>query len=363
MAKILVIEDEETIRANILDLLEAEGFEALGAANGRIGVELATQQIPDLILCDLVMPELDGHGVLKKLRTSLKTATIPFIFLTAKADRPALRQGMELGADDYLIKPCSLDELLKAITTRLAKKSALHQQYQKTMDDLRSSIAYSPPHELRTPLNGIMGFSELLITNLDVLEKTDIQDIAENIFLSSKRLNRLIQKFLIYTDLELSSTNPERIQTFQAYSTPSVEPILLEEVFREIQYYKREQDLQIDLQDSSVRMSENWLRTLIKEVIVNACKFSVTGTQICVASCLEANFFKITVGDQGRGMTPEQIAQIGAYQQFDRQVYEQQGIGLGLHIAKRLAELHGGSLIIDSIPGQQTTICIRLPIE
>ncbi|MEI2582557.1 EAL domain-containing response regulator [Scytonema sp. PRP1] len=125
MTKILVIEDEKSVRENILDLLEAENFDTIAAANGRIGLELAASEVPDLILCDLMMPEIDGYGVLIALREESVTANIPFIFLTARAARADFRQGMELGADDYLTKPFTRDELLSAIASRLIKQANL----------------------------------------------------------------------------------------------------------------------------------------------------------------------------------------------------------------------------------------------
>ncbi len=105
MKKILVIEDEEFVRENIVELLDAEGFEVIGAEDGRMGLNLAKAMVPDLILCDVMMPELDGYGVLTALRQDSILAAVPFIFLTAKAAKADLRQGMELGADDYLTTP------------------------------------------------------------------------------------------------------------------------------------------------------------------------------------------------------------------------------------------------------------------
>ncbi|PHM05815.1 EAL domain-containing response regulator [Nostoc sp. 'Peltigera malacea cyanobiont' DB3992] len=125
MPKILIIEDEEAVRENILDLLEAENFETLAAANGRIGVDLAISEVPDLILCDLMMPEIDGYGVLTALHQDASTATIPFIFLTAKSAKSDFRQGMDMGADDYITKPFTRAELLSAITNRLEKYATL----------------------------------------------------------------------------------------------------------------------------------------------------------------------------------------------------------------------------------------------
>ena len=123
MTKILVIEDEELVRNNILDLLEAENFETLAAADGKIGLELAISQTPDLILCDLMMPNIDGYEVLKRLHLQAATATIPFIFLTAITAKADLRKGMDLGADDYLTKPFTRSELLNAIMSRLQKRT------------------------------------------------------------------------------------------------------------------------------------------------------------------------------------------------------------------------------------------------
>jgi EAL domain-containing protein (putative c-di-GMP-specific phosphodiesterase class I)/CheY-like chemotaxis protein len=125
MTKILVIEDEESVRENLLDLLEAEKFETLTAENGLIGINLALSFMPDLILCDMMMPEIDGLGVLTAVRQDPTTATIPFIFLTAKSAPADFRQGMDMGADDYLTKPFTRTELLRAIMNRLERQATL----------------------------------------------------------------------------------------------------------------------------------------------------------------------------------------------------------------------------------------------
>jgi len=129
MAKVLVIENEAESRDIFLDTLEAEGFEAIAAENGRVGVLKAQEHLPDLVICDIVMPELDGYGVLTTLRQNPVTATIPFIFLSAKATKAEIRQGMDLGADDYLTKPSTIEELLGAIAARLEKQAALKECY------------------------------------------------------------------------------------------------------------------------------------------------------------------------------------------------------------------------------------------
>ena len=142
MKTILVIEDEEFVRENILELLDAEGFEAFGAENGKIGFELAKVKVPDLILCDVMMPGLDGYGVLTALRQDSVLASIPFIFLTAKASKSDLRQGMELGADDYLTKPFTRAELLGAIGTRLKKQAAVEDRYYAELQQTKAKLNY-----------------------------------------------------------------------------------------------------------------------------------------------------------------------------------------------------------------------------
>jgi DNA-binding NarL/FixJ family response regulator len=121
MKKILVIEDEPEMRRNITQLLRYHEYEPLAAANGREGVEVARREMPDLILCDVMMPELDGYGVLQALHGDARLARTPFIFLTAKGEKNDLRSGMNLGADDYLTKPVAHADLLRAIETRLRR--------------------------------------------------------------------------------------------------------------------------------------------------------------------------------------------------------------------------------------------------
>jgi DNA-binding NarL/FixJ family response regulator len=121
MKKILVIEDEPDMRRNLATVLRLEKYQPITAENGRVGVELVKKEKPDLILCDVMMPELDGYGVLQALRENADTALIPFIFLTAKGQKEDLRSGMNLGADDYLTKPVPKAELLKAIEARLLR--------------------------------------------------------------------------------------------------------------------------------------------------------------------------------------------------------------------------------------------------
>lgn len=139
--KVLIIEDNNDIRENVVEILELAGYTVFAASNGKAGVDLASKNIPDIILCDIMMPELDGYGVLYMLSKSPQLAAIPFIFLTAKAERTDLRKGMEMGADDYLTKPFDDMDLLNAIEGRLKKKEIQEKFYSKTLDKLNALIS------------------------------------------------------------------------------------------------------------------------------------------------------------------------------------------------------------------------------
>ncbi len=362
MTRILIIEDEQTVRENLLELLEAEGFEAIGAENGAIGARLALSYLPDLIISDVMMPELDGFGVLELLRQNPLTDTVPFIFLTAKVDPTDLRRGMSLGADDYLTKPIRAKDLLQAIATRLEKQAAIERQQAQKLDELRGSITLSLPHELRTPLNGILGFAELLIADYEGIEPAERLEMLEGIRTSGKRLYRLIQNFLLYAELELISTDSGRLKSLRSEQTQYVKTLIADQAMQQASLANREADLHLKLVEAGVQISANRLNKVVEELVENAFKFSSPGTPVTITNRVEDDTLILSISDNGRGMSAEQITRLGAYQQFERKLYEQQGSGLGLMIAKRLSELHTGTLTIESIPEQQTTVLVTLPI-
>lgn len=363
MKKILAIEDEEAVRANIVRFLKLEDFDAIGADNGVQGLQLAKELIPDLIICDLMMPEMDGYTVLENLRQDRLTATIPVIFLTAKSAKEDFRQGMELGASDYLTKPFTRQELLKAINTQLAKQEAIEQKTEEKLDNLRHSITLSLPHELRTPLNGILGSAELLMLSADSMSVAEVSEMAELIHLSAQRLQDLIQKFLLYAEIEITSKDPKKIEMLRNNYTDFPVTSITELAKQKAKKAGREADLFLNLKAATVNISDSSLNTIVEEIIDNAFKYSSEGTSVRVINTLESNKFIIEITDRGRGMTVEQIDNLGAYMQFDRQLHAQEGSGLGLTIAKRLTELHGGTLEVNSIVDRGTTVRIELPMN
>lgn len=364
MTKILVIEDDNDLRNIICEMLGAENFSVIEAEDGDIGVQLAKEELPDLVICDIMLPTIDGYGVLYHLREVPSLQTVPFIFLSAKAAKADTRLGMELGADDYLTKPFTRDELLGTVTTRLAKQVALARESQKKLDDLRENITYSLPQDLRTPLNLILSHSQLLLDNYYNVDPQEALKRLKEINSSGKRLYRLVQNFLLYGELTRVQRDPQQARNFQNTTETSLPQQVIEEVaLQEADRANRLGDLHLELQEIVLSIPQTVIKKLAEELIDNAFKFSTPGTPVQISTLFQNNTFQLFVIDRGRGMSAEQIANLGAYMQFDRKSSSQQGSGLGLAIAKLLTELHGGEFKIESIPGQQTIVHAILPVN
>ena len=362
MKRILVIDDEEWLREMIQLALRQKGYEVVEAENGVVGIEKARQTQPDLVLCDVNMEKMDGYLTLSSLRGEPTTAAIPFILMTGLADNAGMRHGMELGADDYLPKPFTIEALYAAVDTRLKKAAALRQDAEKKLSDLRGNISMMLPHELRTPLNGILAYGEILATDAATLKPEEISEMGQTIHESGKRLERLVENFLIYSQIELMETDPQRTQALRNKRTVSPRKLVESQATQQADAANRLTDLTVELADQPVAISEEYLAKIVDELVHNAFKFSQAGTPVKVTVQPTGKMLALSVSDRGRGLEADQLRKLGAYMQFDRKSREQQGLGLGLVIAKRLTELHGGSLTIQSDPAVGTTVTVKLPL-
>lgn len=356
-AKILVIDDEVPLLEEIVEWLEFEGFEVRGANNGEAGIAIALEQLPDLILSDVNMPGIDGYRVLLELRTHAPLSLTPFIFLTAMADRRNVRYGMELGADDYITKPFSHSELLSAIRSRLEKIAVIQERSDSALNKLRHSLLYALPHELRTPLNSILGFGELLKMDADTIQPEKIALMADSIVAGGRRLYHLIENYLLYAQLEMQidrSSLGMRTAEVAEYITLCSAQVAAR--------YNRSPLLALTLVDAPLKLASVDLSKIVTELVDNAFKFSAATTPVEISSQVDAEGYHLQIRDSGRGIAPQYLDQIGPYMQFDRALYEQQGSGLGLVIAQRLAEQCGGRLTLESKVGMGTTVTVLLPL-
>jgi signal transduction histidine kinase len=361
MKKILVIEDMPAMRDLIVDTLDAHNYECVSADDGLAGVEAARRHHPDLVICDIHMPRMDGYGVLEAIRNEATMSTMPFIFLTGAAERVNIRRGMELGADDYLTKPFTIQELIASVTAQFEKQATIQRQADLRLEELRGNITMALPHELRTPLNGILGLSSMLLEDGESMTPDEVRENLQFIHQSANRLHRLIENFLVYSQIELMLRDPEQETKLPLSDSVKVEGMLNNWAAEVAVARNREQDLQLNMLPAACSVPAENLKKVFTELLDNAFKFSSVGQPVSVEAFNDGGRLHLRISDQGRGFSPDQIARVGAHMQFDRKYYEQQGAGLGLIIAKRLAELHGGRFAVQSEPLTLTTVSLELP--
>lgn len=362
MKKILLIEDNPNVLQNTSRMLQAEGYMVITANNGRHGLEMAEQNIPSLIICDIMMPEIDGYGVISALRNNPATTAIPFIFLSAKSDKTDFRQGMELGSDDYLTKPFTRDELLGAINAQLKKQEIINTYYKQELANLRGNISKSLPHQLLFPAIEVMGLADILVKNYHAMEAHEVPDIGKRIRKAGRNMHEMVKKFLLYAELESTDSDTDWLNQIRNSKTTFVDIEISSCAKKIAENYNRNSDLNVDIKDANIQISDSYLNVIAKEIIDNGFKFSAEGTAVDVLGSYSDQEYCLAVTDRGQGIAPEEIANFGAYMKFEKKLYIQQGTGLGLAIAKRLIELHGGRLEIESVPYEQTMVRVFLPL-
>jgi two-component system, sensor histidine kinase and response regulator len=363
MARLVVIDDDQAFLEMLRDILVTEGYEVRAAADGSTGLALAREWKPDVVLCDLHMEGLSGHDVLRVLRQDPSTASVPVMFVTGDSGDAVQRQTMELGADDFIGKPFQSAELVKAIQARLARREQIRRETERRLADLREGIMHSVPHEFLTPLTAVIGLSSLLVDEGSGFPSEAAYEAATGILAAGRRLHHLVEKFLLFTELELLVRSPD-VKAGRQAPRPTVDAatVVAEAAQRWASLADRGADLEVSAPGPMhVRMSRDHLTALVGELVENACTFSSPRTPVRVTLARRRDGCFLTVENQGRGMTREQIEGLGAFVQFDRRRMEQPGTGLGLAIVVRIAELAGGAARIESVEGKSTTAIVRLP--
>jgi signal transduction histidine kinase len=268
---------------------------------------------------------------------------------------------MALGADDYITKPFTSSELMAAVEARLAKHAQITDEAERKLTQLRSSISLALPHELRTPLTGILGFAHVFVEEAGSLSAEEIGQFGKLIEKEAKRLQRLIENFLIYAQIELVARDAGKTASLRNAKISNSSDVIGPAVRNKARSYDRLSDLTIELVESSAAISMEHLMKILEELLDNALKFSNRCTPVAIRTSVTNGDLVLTITDHGRGMTPNQLADIGAYLQFEREFHEHQGMGLGLVIAKRLTEIHGGGMEFRQSPGGGLTVSVHLP--
>jgi two-component system, sensor histidine kinase and response regulator len=359
METILVVEDDINVRENLGQLLTLEGYTVLTAIDGQNALEIidSTKAI-DLIISDIKMPNLTGHELLEKLQENDATKLIPLIFLSAKTNNEDIRTGMNIGADDYVTKPYSAEEILNTIKARLKKLNA----QQTELSNLKENIIKYVPHELRTPLVSILGFSNLMLDELDSLSLSDFKYMLQTIKTSGLRLSEWVEKFIFYTEVETNSQSYKNNHQDEK-NICELKDVIWEDNFSNNRaWMERKDDIRIELEDVLLRMNKGYLEFLIKELIENSAKFSEPGTSIKVTGIINGEYYEIAFYDEGIGFSDTCIEKITAFQQFERENKQQYGNGLGLAIVNKILCASNGEFDLKSKKNKFTTLTVKIPL-
>jgi len=294
-------------------------------------------------LSDISMPGKDGQAVLKQIRQHPELGTKQVVLMTGQTHLVTSRRGMELGADDFLVKPVSLGDLLGCVEARLERAQVHWRVEDRMLAKLRGSLQSSLPHELFTPLGGIIGLADVLRDELPNLSGAEIQDYLRDIHQSALRLHRTLRNYLLVLDLQ--GAKAETAMVKEELLPDRVSESLLSGIQTAATYHGRGEDVKNRIDGCRIIGVPGDLSLIAEELVDNACKFSRKGTPIIVSFGTDG---ALKVTDSGRGMTPEEIAQVGTFQQFDRKKHEQQGLGLGLALVQKLATRCGAVMSIQS---------------
>ncbi len=361
MIRILVVDDDVNVRESVVEVLQARGYQTLDADGADDGLSMALRHSPDLVVSDIMMPGKDGYTLLSEFRDHQATAAIPFILMTGVDNPDRYRAGMDLGADDYLPKPFTGEQLHRAVKASLRKHRLVASRADEKVANLLSLLENTLPHELRTPLNGILGFSEMLKVCPEKFSKDEVIQAAEYINVSAKRLHRLVENVLLSARLRVMRDDGCGIEELKREGTLNLVPLLASIARDCAERYDRASDLSVDRNGELMCHDPQLICKAFEELVDNAFKFSNPDSGVKIVISHADGNSQIVVEDSGRGMRSEQIARIDLFRQFDRSHFEQQGAGLGLFIAKQIVNELGGSFAVDSQMGQGTTITLGLP--
>jgi signal transduction histidine kinase len=354
MKTILLIDDDKQVRMIFGLSLRKSGYHVIEADSGAAGLEMARQHLPDLILSDIHMPGGDGSTLLHDIRHDSELRSKQVVLMTGMPDLVTPRNGMEGGADDFLVKPVSLAALRNCMEARFNRASISWRVEDEMLSQLRSLVPAQLPHEFFTPLAGIIGLTEILRSSPSNLAPEEIKDIHNDIHLSALRLHRTLRNYLLLLDLEKVSSEPA-----PTLSSREVLESIRTGVNEALRQNERRDDVTVDVKAYSILVKSEDLSRIVEELVDNACKFSRQGTPVKVELSAGGH---LTITDQGRGLTPDKIGQIGAFQQFDRNKHEQQGLGLGLVLVQKLTARCEAEFSISSQPGEGTQVEITFPL-
>jgi len=342
---ILIVDDDEPIRQTLADILELNGYRVVSATNGMEGWQLALAERPAVVISDIAMPVMSGFELLEKFRLDPALRTIPVIVISAKTERAAMRQGMEMGASDFITKPFTEDEVIHSVRMRLEKKELL--------DEL-DAFAHTVAHDLKNPLGSLYGRLELLDMMVEEADTATLHRHAAEAVKAARRLGEIVDELLVLAGVRQQTVQPELLDT-DAITTEALARVeqLLEDTAAQI--------VRPESWPSAVGHAP-WVTQIWANYISNAAKYGGESPRIELGGELraESGRTRYWVQDSGPGLSAEAVAKL--FVPFTRiSSVRAKGHGLGLSIVRRIAEKLGGSVGVETAPGQGARFWFELP--
>lgn len=318
--KLLLIDDELELLENLRELLLITGYEVDTATSGNGGIQLLQQTSYDLIISDLMMPDGDGYAVLDYVRSKEELINTPFIFLTAKLEKESQRRGIEKGAEDYLLKPITVESLDRAIKASLDKKAKFEEFVSKRVNEAVKQERNVKYHEIRSPLFAMLSSLEFLKDNISTLSSEEVDGFLTETHSAAMRMNESFVKLQKWLDLPDKSPEPRLHQSLNQ---------LIES--------KKEDTDQISIESAEevlVYFEERILEYVLEELLSNARKFNSGDEGIRIILRPDS----LIIHNRQDYLDQSGIYEPKPFHQISREKYEQQGLGLGLYLAKTYSD-------------------------
>lgn len=357
MTRILVIEDEKRVLENILELLDAEGFETCGACDGEQGFQKILTEHPDLILCDVRMPRLDGLGLLARISKIQDLVHIPFIFLTALSERADLRAAMELGADDYITKPFGRKELLDAISRRLEKHAGLIQIVKRETLHENAWMAWRMPIEIESALTNTLNFVQTI--EAQTSEESPVALAVHGLRSSANQLAHAVQNYSLWLRLRFHSRKsllgPELLTGSERVKS------IIEEMARAAAWqWQREDDLRLSVDEATVEVSLPVVQRIVEELLIHAFSRTVQGEKIILQGRQNAkrNFYILEVA-YPQIFREEELPSVLGGDDGEKMLH----YGLSLAVVKELTDAFAGQFVISRQDDRSICCQVAFPMR
>ena len=361
---ILLVDDDSALLEAVTDLLEVSDFRVVTATDGETALAIMENYTPDLIISDITMPGMDGYQFFDEVRKNSAWTPIPFIFLTARGQQTDVRTGYSLGADDYLVKPFEPEDLIVKVQARLKRVRAIQSATQTEVDRMKQQLIAIFSHELRTPLTCIYGYANLLHEDHATMDDRTMTQMLDEVAEGAERLVRLVENLMLLVRIDSGVVGMEVARYGMSVDLAG----MLKRVVESFQPVATLRNVVLDLQiegEPTVKGMKNYLENVMKNLVDNGIKFCQrSGGHVEILLKTHKKQAVLTVSDNGIGIAPIDHERIfDRFEQIDRHELEQQGVGLGLTLAKSLLEYHGGSIEVTSRLGEGASFIARLPLE